>query len=169
MKTILIVDEDIRVASSLEGCFKAAGYTTLVACGTEAALAIALQEQPALVVLDISLPGGRGLELARKLRSYPSTRSVPVILLTASKDPQIRGTAMELGAAGFFDKPYDPGELLAVAGHAMGETGRFRKPPSDPASRPSIPSARSASKKVVIVEDDSRIAMALALRLKSAV
>lgn len=168
MKTILIIDDDACAAAVLEGRFRASGYTTVVAGATRSALALAFEEHPALVVIDISQPGGSGLELARTLRAYPSTRTVPVILLTASKDPEVRGTAMELGAAGFFDKPYDPGELLAVASHAMGETGRFQKAPSEPSPRPPIASARSAPKTVVIVEDDSRIAMALSLRLKSA-
>ena|SRR2546426_1863091 len=168
MKTVLIVDDDTRIAAALEIRFKAGGYSPTTAADAGTALALALEEQPSLIVLDLSLPDGDGLELARKLRYFPATKGIPVILLTASKDPQLRARAMELGAAGLFDKPYDPEELLAVASHALGETGRFRRPPE---SRPDTALARATPaipKRVVIVEDDNRIATALALRLRSA-
>src|SRR5262249_46382106 len=135
-------------------------------------LSRAVQDSPDLILLDISLPAGDGLELARKLRGLPETRSTPIIFLTASRDPDLRAKAMDLAAAGLFDKPYDPDELLAVAGHALGETGMFRRPIARfSKSIEEIleqPRLSYSPKRVLIVEDDRRIATALSLRLRSA-
>jgi DNA-binding response OmpR family regulator len=121
--------------------------------------------------LDISLPAGDGLEVAARLRDLPETGLIPIIFVTACKDPGLRSKAMDLGAAGLFEKPYDPEELLAVAGHALGETSIFRRPPVRSPLEPKLPSPPSptqTAKKILIVEDDRKIAMALALRLQAA-
>jgi DNA-binding response OmpR family regulator len=168
MKTVLIVDDDTRIAAALEIRFKAGGYSTTTAGDAVTGLGYALEQQPSLIILDLALPGGDGLELARKLRCFPATRAIPFILLTASQDPHLRGRAMELRAAGLFDKPYDAEELMAVAAHALGETSRFHRQSDSQAGALATPSVPATPKKVVIVEDDDRIATALAVRLNSA-
>jgi DNA-binding response OmpR family regulator len=170
MKSILIVDDDPKISTALEIRFRAGGYRTLTAGDGARGLSRAVEERPDLILLDISLPAGDGLEVERKLRKLPETCSIPIIFVTASRDPGLRAKAMDLAAAGLFDKPYDADELLAVAGHALGETGMFRRPLARFAGEPSALSSPTAlcSKKVLIVEDDRRIAMALAVRLQSA-
>jgi DNA-binding response OmpR family regulator len=171
MKTILIVDDEPAIAAALELRFKAAGYSTMVAGDAATGLSRAVERKPDLILMDVSLPAGDGLEVARKLRKLPETRSIPIIFITASKDPGLRGKAMDLGAAGLFEKPYDPEELLAVAGHALGETSVFSRPSARSAPEHPLlnPGAGPASaKKILIVEDDRKIAMALALRLQAA-
>jgi DNA-binding response OmpR family regulator len=170
MKRILIVDDDLKISAAMEIRFQAAGYATITAGDAVTGLSRAVETRPDLIVLDISLPAGDGLEVASKLRALPETAAVPIIFVTASKEPNLRSKAMDLGAAGLFDKPYDPEELLAVAGHALGETGflrrpiaRFCKEPGDDGPQPA-----ASTKKVLIVEDDRKIAMALSLRLQAA-
>ena len=170
MKNILIVEDDPMIVAALEIRFQAAGYATLSAGDAASGLSKAVQHRPHLIVLDISLPAGDGLQLAKKLKTLPETRNTPFLFVTANKDPDLRARAMDLGAAGLFEKPYNAEELLAVAGHALGETGMFRRliarfsPSSDVVLGKSKPSA----KKILIVEDDEKIALALALRLKAA-
>lgn len=169
MKTILIVEDDSKIVAALEIRFQAAGYATLSAGDAATGLSKAVQHRPHLIVLDISLPAGDGLELAKKLKNLPETRHTPFLFVTANKDPELRARAMDLGAAGLFEKPYNADELLAVVGHALGETGMFRRliarfvPPSDTLGR-----SKSFAKKILIVEDDQKIALALALRLRAA-
>lgn len=173
MKNILIIEDDPKIAAALEIRFRSGGYGTETAGDAIAGLNKAVNHQPDLIVLDIFLPGGNGLDLARQFKSIPATRGAPIIFVTASKAPDLRQRAMDLGAAGLFEKPYDATELLAVAGHALGETGMFKRPIArfDPgadrlAPAPS-PSPRSL-KRVLIIEDNRRTALALALRLQAA-
>ena len=170
MKNILIVEDDPKIVAALEIRFQAAGYATLSAGDAASGLSKAVQHRPHLIVLDISLPAGDGLQLAKKLKSLPETRNTPFLFVTANKDPDLRARAMDLGAAGLFEKPYNAEELLAVAGHALGETGMFRRLIArfSPSADAPVGKSKSSAKKILIVEDDEKIALALALRLKSA-
>lgn len=170
MKTILIVEDDPKIVAALEIRLQNNGYDTLSAGDAVTGFGKAVQHLPDLILLDISLPAGDGLQVARKLRNLPQTANIPFLFITANKDPELREQAMDVGAAGLFDKPYNADELLAVIGHALGETGMFRRPIARytlmpaPATRPGAGPAR----KVLIVEDDEKIALALSLRLRSA-
>ena len=166
MKTVLIVEDDPRTAAALETRFRKAGYATQKAQDTIQGFQLALRQPPDLMLLDIGLPGGDGLSLAHQLRARPETRHVPFVLVTASKDPDLYRKAMDLGAAGLLEKPYDAGDLLALALYAMGDTQVCIRNRPVPAPQP--PSTLPGAKKILIVEDDSRIAKALAVRLHSA-
>jgi len=168
MKKILIIEDDLRIATALQIRFKANGYQAVTAPDAIAARTLALQLKPDLICLDISLPGGDGLRLAEELRQRPGSRGTPMIFVTASKDPDLRRRTMELGAAGLFDKPYDAEELLQVVRHALGETTMTRKAPQYELGPPGPSPAPSPVKKILIIEDDRKIAMALTIRLKSA-
>ena len=170
MKSILIIEDDPRIVTALEVRLKATGYRTVSVGDAASGLSKAVTTQPDLVVLDVSLPAGDGLQVAQKLRSLPETRGIPVVFVTASKEPGLRAKVMDLGAAGFFEKPYDAEELIAVIGHALGETGFFRRPIARyaPETESVSFSGGGSAKKILIVEDDRKIAMALALRFKSA-
>lgn len=170
MKTILIIEDDQNITAALEVRLKNAGYLTCTAGDALTGFSRALQTLPDLIVLDISLPAGDGLSIAQKLRAHQLTRSIPFVFVTGNRNPELRERVMDLGAAGLFDKPYDPAELLAVIGLALGETGMFRRPIArytPPAEDPAAP-GRGPAKKVLIVEDDEKIALALSLRLQSA-
>jgi DNA-binding response OmpR family regulator len=78
------------------------------------AVSMALKHRPDLVVLDILMPGGNGFLVAERIQDLEAMLGVPCIFLTASKQPGLRDHARRLGAAGFFEKPYDAGELLAT-------------------------------------------------------
>jgi CheY-like chemotaxis protein len=71
--------------------------------------------------LDISMPGGSGFSVVERLQRILPTRT-PFIFLTASKQPGLREQAQELGAAGFFEKPYEAEELLLAIKDILGET-----------------------------------------------
>src|SRR6185503_15540606 len=90
MKKILIVEDDPKIVAALEIRFQAAGYATLAAGDAASGLSKAVQQRPNLIVLDISLPAGDGLQLAKKLKSLPETRHTPFLFVTANKDPDLR-------------------------------------------------------------------------------
>ena len=119
MKTILIIEDDPNIVAALQIRFKDAGYATLNAGDAMSGFSKALQHLPELVVLDISMPAGDGLQVAQKLRSHRLTRDIPFVFVTANKNPELRERVMDLGAAGLFEKPYQADELLAVVGHIL--------------------------------------------------
>ena len=111
MKKILIVEDDHNISKSLAIRLKNAGYEVNVAPDALSGLEFAMRKPPDLVLLDISLPAGNGFGVAERLQSLLST-ATPFIFLTASQKPGLREKAKKLGAAAFFQKPYDASELL---------------------------------------------------------
>lgn len=120
MKKILIVEDDRNIARSLEVRLKSEGYEVAIACDATTGVNSALMFRPDLVLLDISLPAGSGFNIAERLQRLLATMT-PFIFLTASKQPGLREKAKELGASGFFEKPYEGEELLTAIQHAFGE------------------------------------------------
>jgi DNA-binding response OmpR family regulator len=121
MKKILIVEDDKKIVTALTIRLKAAGYEVIAAFDAIMAGSMALKHHPDLVLLDISMPGGNGFIVAERLQNSTVTVGVPMIFLTASKQPELREKAKELGAVGFFEKPYEAEELLEAIQRALGE------------------------------------------------
>jgi DNA-binding response OmpR family regulator len=111
---ILVVEDDKRIALALAIRLRAAGYDVIIAPDAVLAMSMALKHRPDLLVLDLSIPGGNGFQVAEWLQDLEAMIGVPYIFITASKVPGLRERARRLGAVGFFEKPYDAGELLAT-------------------------------------------------------
>jgi two-component system response regulator ArlR len=125
MKKILIVEDDENIAKALSIRLKNAGYEVSVAPDALSGVENAVKKAPDLVLLDISLPAGSGFTVAERIQSLIPT-ATPLIFLTASKKPGLRDKAKELGAAAFFQKPYEWDDLLgaiqlALAGAPVAE------------------------------------------------
>jgi DNA-binding response OmpR family regulator len=121
VKKILIVEDDRNIATALEVRLKSEGYEVAIASDAMSGVNSALKFRPDLVLRDISLPAGSGFNVAERLQRLLATMA-PFIFLTASKQPGLREKAKELGAAGFFEKPYEGEELLAAIRRAFGGT-----------------------------------------------
>ena len=113
--TILIIEDDAQIRRVVEGYLQQAGYHVLTAADGITGLALAQQQKPALLVLDLMLPGLDGLEIARRLRanSDPGVAGVYIIMLTARVDETDRVVGLELGADDYVTKPFSPRELVA--------------------------------------------------------
>src|SRR5436190_20377973 len=90
MRKILIIEDDESAALALVVRLKAEGYATWIAGDAIKGLSMVLRHRPDLILLDIAIPGGDGFNLAEKLRTLPEAKELPVIFLTASKDPEDR-------------------------------------------------------------------------------
>ena len=112
MKKILIVEDDQKIAMALVIRLKANGYNASIAPDAIAGASQARVLKPDLILLDISLPGGDGFQLAETFLRMPETSGTPVIFITASKSPELLEKVMELGAIGLFEKPFDTEKLL---------------------------------------------------------
>jgi len=124
--TILIVDDEPDVVDLLVFNLQKAGFKTLTARDGNVALQKAQDELPALIVLDLMLPGLEGGDVCRQLKADPKTASIPVIMLTAKAEEVDRIVGLELGADDYVTKPFSPRELVlrvkTVLRRAAGKT-----------------------------------------------
>jgi DNA-binding response OmpR family regulator len=114
MAHILMIEDDLRLATMVADYLRQSGYTVSHAEDGVSGLAV-LRSQPIdLVMLDLMLPDGDGLDVFRKIRALngPSA-ATPVIMLTAKGDPMDRVVGLEIGADDYIAKPFEPRELLA--------------------------------------------------------
>jgi DNA-binding response OmpR family regulator len=109
-QTVLVVDDEPRIAAIAADYLRHAGYAVLTAGDGAEALALARARRPDLVVLDLGLPRLGGLEVARTLRAE---RAVPIVMLTARVEESDRLLGLELGADDYITKPFSPRELVA--------------------------------------------------------
>jgi two-component system phosphate regulon response regulator PhoB len=109
---ILVVDDEPDALEILGFKLKEAGYLPLLAKDGARAIAIARDEQPALIVLDLMLPEVDGLEVCKILRRDPGTASIPILMLTARAAEMDRVLGLELGADDYVTKPFSPRELV---------------------------------------------------------
>lgn len=111
MQTILIIEDEPDVSDLVVYHLQKAGYKTLTARDGLTALQKARDNLPALVVLDLMLPGIDGTEVCRQLKADPKTASIPIIMLTAKAEEVDRIVGLELGADDYVTKPFSPREL----------------------------------------------------------
>jgi CheY-like chemotaxis protein len=121
----MIMEDDHRIASALAVRLKAAGYEPLVAPDGFRGLTRSLTDRPDLLLMDIWMPVGTGFSVAQRLQDLGLT-NVPFIFITASKLKGLKETAKQLGAAAFFEKPYDPEELLSAIAQALETKARSK-------------------------------------------
>ncbi len=114
-KPVLIVEDDPDIAEGLRYNLEREGLEARVALTGEQGLAAALDAKnpPALVILDLMLPGMSGTELCRRLRREPATRRTPIIMLTARTSEADRVAGLDLGADDYILKPFSVRELMA--------------------------------------------------------
>jgi two-component system, OmpR family, alkaline phosphatase synthesis response regulator PhoP len=110
MKTILIVDDEPRIAQIARDYLEKAGFSVTTAGNGVDALAMIQRARPDLVVLDLALPGMDGLDVARLVRR---DSNVPIIMLTARVEESDKLVGLELGADDYITKPFSPRELVA--------------------------------------------------------
>ncbi len=119
--TVLLVEDNEKNMKLLRDVLWAKGYRTLEATSGEAAVELAGEQQPLLVLMDVQLPGIDGVQTLRRLRSDPRTAGTPVVALTAQAMHGDRERFLAVGFDGYLSKPVDLAELLAlVAGFAGG-------------------------------------------------
>ena len=109
--TLLIVDDDVQIRTLLEALLQAQGYRTLTASSGEQALATVAQQPPDLILLDATMPGIDGYQVARRLKANASTANIPIIMLSGQGEQSARLLGLEAGAEDFLCKPVASAEL----------------------------------------------------------
>ena len=109
---VLVVDDEPDIVALVAYHLARAGYRVSTAADGADALEQARREHPALIVLDLMLPGMTGLDVLQQLRDEESTRGIAVLMLTARKEESDRIRGLSLGADDYLTKPFSPQELV---------------------------------------------------------
>lgn len=117
----ILVAEDDRVVSQLVcSVVRQAGHLPIPAYDSMQTLMYAMRAPiPELIVLDLNMPGGAGIDSLRRLKSSSKTASIPVIVLSGNTDERTPAMVKELGAESFLPKPVDSEALLAAMRAAL--------------------------------------------------
>jgi DNA-binding response OmpR family regulator len=110
MKTILVVDDEPKIAAIARDYLEHAGFSVTTASTGRAALESIRRQRPDLVILDLGLPELDGLDVTREIRR---DSSLPIVMLTARDDELDKLLGLELGADDYLTKPFSPRELVA--------------------------------------------------------
>jgi two-component system phosphate regulon response regulator PhoB len=112
MSQILVIEDETDIADLVALHLQRHGFTPVIAHDGIAGLTIAKATCPALILLDLMLPGMDGVRVFRELRRDPRTLHTPVIMLTARAQTEDRVAGFELGADDYVTKPFSPKELM---------------------------------------------------------
>jgi FixJ family two-component response regulator len=123
---VIVVDDDPQIRESLESLLKSAEFGAVAFPSAADALESAILAEASCVVTDVRMPGMNGLELQRRIkRDYPK---LPIILITAHRDEEVRQSALSEGAVDLLLKPFDPNDLLRSIQVAIYNSTNGRNP-----------------------------------------
>lgn len=125
MKTILIVDDNIKNLDLFKDFVESWGYETVTAQQGKDAISLAEQYLPDIILLDVMLPGMSGYEVCRELKENTRTQHIPVVMITVLNDIADRIHGYKIGADQFLVKPVDYNELHAILDSLLGKKGMF--------------------------------------------
>lgn len=111
---VLVVDDDASIRRLVQLTLEAEGIPVVTARDGDAAIRSAIDDPPAVVVLDIMMPVVDGWAVCERLREVPDTRTVPIVFLTALASDADLARGRQLGAAGYVVKPFDTGDLAQM-------------------------------------------------------
>lgn len=118
---ILIAEDDQVMAQLVAAVVRQAGHVPTHAYDAMQTMMFAMRiPAPALIILDINMPGGTGIDALLKLKRSAKTAHIPVVVVSGSIDPSLPAKAIEAGAVAFLPKPIDPVSLKAAIQEGMG-------------------------------------------------
>jgi len=141
-KTIMVVDDEVRLVALLESYLTQEGYQVVTAYDGDQALNVAHHNSPDLIILDLMMPKVDGLEFMRRHRAE---RNTPIILLTARVGDEDKVLGLELGADDYVTKPFKPRELMARVRAVLRRAGQ------------TTPQGRSLEIAGIYLDRDSRL------------
>jgi Response regulators consisting of a CheY-like receiver domain and a winged-helix DNA-binding domain len=109
---VLVVDDEDNIIELIRLGLRYEGFQVETASDGEQGIALAQRVNPDLIILDVMMPGIDGIEVCRRLRNNPTTRDVPILMLTAKDEVSDRILGLQTGADDYLTKPFDFYELL---------------------------------------------------------
>jgi len=111
---VLIIDDDPYIVQSTAMVLEAEGFTVVSASSGEEGISHAQEKRPAVILLDIMMPGLNGWETLERLKVDPATMDIPVVVFSAREMQRAQRVSTDQGASEFMAKPFDPKELLVL-------------------------------------------------------
>ena len=133
---VLIIDDSATIVALLRRMLRQNELATLEAGDAEAGIELARTERPDLIFLDIVLPGMNGFAALRNLRKEPTTRDIPVIMISGNEQATEQFYAHRIGADDFMKKPFSRAEVFARIERLLDAQRVPRRLPATPASEP---------------------------------
>lgn len=121
MARILLIDDSITERTAITGWLSKAGHVVIEAAEAEAGLALAQQQRPDLILMDVILPGRNGFEATRHLRRTPATSSIPVIIISSKSQASDLAWGKRQGAAEYLPKPFGEALLLKTINQILSQ------------------------------------------------
>lgn len=112
-RKLLLIDDEPAIQTLVRLVMEGDGWQVLVAGEGAPGLALAREQHPDVILLDVALPDLSGLEVCRQLKADPETASIPIAMLTAMAQETDRRAALALGADDYVTKPWRPAALMA--------------------------------------------------------
>ncbi|HKR14145.1 MAG TPA: response regulator [Pyrinomonadaceae bacterium] len=124
---VLIIEDDPDIAEALRYGFENNDFKTRVALTGEEGLSASLDKQnpPAVILLDLLLPGMNGFELCRRLRNEALTRTTPIVIVSAKASEQDKAIGFQLGIDDYIVKPFSIREVVARISSLLGDEGNL--------------------------------------------
>ena len=126
---ILVIEDSAPIRRLVEICLRDIGPSIVTAADGPSGLQAVMNNPPALIVLDIGLPGMHGWDVLAGIRSNPDGYRIPVVILTAHANEEDRFRSGADGADAFMTKPFDPADLVSMASSLL-KSGLRRPEPS---------------------------------------
>jgi len=114
MPKILIADDSRLYVHLISGWIQDRGFEVVVASDAIQAFVMGTQHRPDAVILDISMPGGSGIDVLKKLKLSTNTKYIPVLVVTGNAGNEMRTLVKRLGAADLLEKPLDCAEFCTI-------------------------------------------------------
>ncbi len=112
-RRILVVEDEAPIRDMLCFVLEQNGYQASTAEDVDSAMNMLVEPYPDLVLLDWMLPGGSGIQIAKKMKQHELTRNIPIIMITARGEEEDKVRGLEVGADDYVTKPFSPKELMA--------------------------------------------------------
>ena len=128
MPKILIADDSRFQVQTLSSWFSPKGFEVITALDAFQTWTFALRTGPDVILLDINMPAGNGIDILQKLRGSPKTKHILVIVITGDQNPATEAEARKLGAADFLHKPVDQDRICAAVDRALVPQARKATP-----------------------------------------
>jgi CheY-like chemotaxis protein len=122
--SVLVVDDDVSIRRMIVAALRRDGYTFLEAANGREALDLMRGEHPDVVVLDLMMPLVSGWDVLRERLSEPGLARIPVIIVSANRDPELV-SAIDKGICAFLPKPFDIGALSALVRSCVHAEGAY--------------------------------------------
>jgi len=119
---ILIIEDNEKNRKLIRDLLQVKGYQTIESETAEDGLKLAEEKTPALILMDIQLPGMDGITAMKQLKAAPKTKSIPIVAITASAMTYNRQTMLAEGFDGYQTKPFNLTEFLADVGRLIGQS-----------------------------------------------